>query len=553
MKLEPEALIRRFARLEATRERWTALWQDCGDHLLSHRAGFVGEVTPGERRSTQLYDSTATQANELLAAGLHGMLTNPASRWFSLQLAGAPEGAEIAEARDWLAATEDGLVSALAESNMATQLHELYLGLGCFGTGCLYLEADAQGALRFSARDLAEIFIAEDAQGRIDTVFRRFHFTARQAAQAFGIEALPEKLRRAASDPQARDERHTFLHAVMPRADRDPGSARPEKLPYASAYIALEEKAVVSERGYHEFPYMVPRWSKAAGETYGRSPAMSVLADIRMLNEMCRTTIRAAQKAVDPPLLLPDEGFTGAVRMNPGGINFYRAGTREPIQAVPVSTNLGLGLEMEERRRAMIRQAFFLDQLQLQGGPQMTATEVLQRTEEKLRLMGPMLGRLQDELLGPLIRRAYGLLMRAGQLPPPPASLGGRIEIAYVSPIDRERRAEEAQAARRAVELLGPFVQSDPGLLELVDGERLFRHVAGLLGVPSGVLRDEREMAKRRREVQASQQGEQALQELGMGAEALAKGAPALAALQQADVAAAPPAELASLIGGAHG
>lgn len=496
--MKAEDLLRRQEQLAGARATWESHWQEVADYVLPRRADIVARSTRGAKRTEKLFDATAIHANELLAAALHAMLTNPATRWFDLRLA-QPAGLRTdPAARLWLQHAADMLIEAFTESNLAPQLHELYLDLGCFGTGCLYVEEEA-GGLRFSTRHPAEIFVAESAHGTIDTVYRRFVFTARQAVQQFGAEALGPRLRGAAA--KTPDAEFGFVHAVLPRAERGPGKAGNRNLPYASIYVSVDDRAIVSESGYHEFPYMVPRWAKVSGEVYGRSPGMTVLPDVKMLNEICRTTLRAAQKAVDPPLMMPDDGFLGPVRAMPGGINYYRAGTADRIEPLVTGGNVGLGLEIEEQRRALIRSAFFIDLLQLAGGPQMTATEVLQRTDEKLRLLGPLLGRLQSELLRPLIIRAVGVLGRAGRLPPaPPSLLGASLEIDYISPIARAQRAEEVQAMSRAWEAVAPFAGANPEMLDLIDGDRLLRHVVDRLGGPAGVLRSNGAVAKLRRE-----------------------------------------------------
>ncbi len=499
------AILRRCDQLFAARQPWETHWAQVADHVLPRRAEIGGPPAVGDMRGRQLLDSTGIHANELLAAALHGMLTNPATRWFQLDIAGIDDDALADAARGWLAAAGDSLAEALEESNFATQAHELYLDLGCFGTGCLYLD-ETGGRLRFATRSLAEIAVAEDAFGAIDTVMRRFPFTARQAVQAFGAAALGAKLREAAA--REPDRPFSFIHAVFPSADDVDGApggegAAASRARYVSVYVCAEDRRVVSRGAYHEFPYMVPRWSKGTGEVYGRSPAMSALADMKALNEMCRTSLLSAQKAVDPPIMLPDDGFVGKIATSPGSINFYRAGAQDRIQSLPFAGDVRLGLEMEERRRQFIRAAFFVDQLRLAEGPQMTATEVLQRTEEKLRLMGPVLGRLQSELLRPLIARAFAILARLGRIAPPPAALrkavGGRLRVDYTSPIARAQRADETQAIGRVTQMAQPFIAADPSLLDLIDAEKLIRHVAAREGLPRGLLRDERQLAGLRR------------------------------------------------------
>lgn len=171
-------LIRRAEELRLRRVSWESHWQELADVVLPRRADIVARTTPGGKRTQRLFDATGIEANELLAAGLHGMLTSPATRWFELGL----RDDAFADARDvqaWLEETARMMHAALDASNFQTEVHELYLDLGCFGTAAMFVEEDRERGVRFSTRPLSEIFIAQNAEARVDTVFRRFTFTAR--------------------------------------------------------------------------------------------------------------------------------------------------------------------------------------------------------------------------------------------------------------------------------------------------------------------------------------------------------------------------------------
>lgn len=488
-------LIQRLNEMMGRRAPWESHWQELSDYVLPRRGDIARITSPGAKRNAKIFDSTAIEANEILAAGLHSMLTSPATPWFELRVR------DIAllgdrEVRAWLDLAAKEMHAALNASNFQTEVHELYLDLGCFGTAAMFIEEDAEQLVRFSTRTLSEIFVAQSATGRIDTVFRKFSFTARQAVQRFGEDAVGERVRKLFRENS--ESEIELLHAVIPREERNIGKRDSRNMPFASLYVDIMGRHVLSESGFQEFPYVVPRWSKASGEMFGRSPAMKALADIKMLNEMCRTTIKAAQKVVDPPLLVADDGVMLPVRTTPASLNYARFlpnGT-DPIRPLRTSADVGLGLQMEESRRKSIRSAFFVDQLQLAGSPQMTATEVLQRTEEKLRLLGPMLGRLQTELLMPLIERVYGIMVRSDVLPEPPGSLtGAQAEITYVSPIARAQRSTEAQGLLSLIQIVAPLAQFQPDLLDNIDGDAALKHLWTLFSVPQGLLRDERQVA----------------------------------------------------------
>jgi hypothetical protein len=232
-----------------------------------------------------------------------------------------------------------------------------------------------------------------------------------------------------------------------------------------------------------------------------------------MLNEMCKTTIKAAQKQVDPPLLVPDDGFIMPVRTVPGGLNFYRAGTRDRIEPLNIGANNPLGLNMEDQRRNAIRDCFYINQLMMQDGPQMTATEVVQRNEEKMRILGPVLGRLQSELLRPMIDRVFAILIRKKLFLPPPQELQGQeIQIEYVSPLAKAQKTSELQSIMRAIEIFGTLSKIAP-VFDHVDIDALVDYIADIVGVPAKVLNSQAQVnAIRQKKQQESQQAQQMAQ-----------------------------------------
>jgi len=247
-----------------------------------------------------------------------------------------------------------------------------------------------------------------------------------------------------------------------------------------------------------------------------------------MLNEMSKTTIKAAQKQVDPPLLVPDDGFVLPVRTVPGGLNYYRAGTRDRIEPLNIGANNPIGLNMEEQKRRAIREAFFVDQLLLGQGPQMTATEVVQRNEEKMRLLGPVLGRLTSELLRPLINRAFSILLRNEQLPPMPEYLEGvDIEIEYVSPLAKAQRTSDLSGILRALEIAVPLQQQVP-VFDYINSDKLIKYIFDILGVPGTLLNDDVSVSQKREQDAMAQQQQLQQQQLAQAAESAGKAAPAV-------------------------
>jgi len=520
-------LFKRFDKLKSQRQNWEAHWQEVADYMMPRKADVTKTRSKGDKRTELIFDSSPLQALELLAASLHGMLTNPSTPWFALRFKEEDMDGED-EAKEWLESATDVMYTAFNRSNFQQEIFELYHDLITFGTAAMFIDEDEEDLLKFSTRHINEMYIAENDKGRIDTIFRKFKLSARSAYQKFGDKASANILMKNQKDPYEEVE---ILHAVYPRSDFNPKKQDKSNMPYASVYMDYASGDELSVSGYKEFPFVVPRYLKASHEIYGRSPAMTALPDVKMLNEMSKTTIKAAQKQVDPPLLVPDDGFILPVRTVPGGLNFYRSGTRDRIEPLNIGANNPLGLNMEEQRRNAIRNAFYVNQLMMQQGPQMTATEVIQRNEEKMRLLGPVLGRLQSELLKPLIDRAFNILLRKNQFRPAPDFLAGKdIEIEYVSPLAKAQKSTELQSIMRAIEIMGSLANVAP-VFDHINMDKLVRHLADIVGVPQKILKPQSQLNAERQQKEQQQQQMMQMQQLQQVAQAGGQIAPLAKAL----------------------
>jgi len=504
-------LFKQFGKLKAQRANWESHWQEVADYMMPRKADVTKKRSTGDKRTERIFDSSPLHAVELLSASLHGMLTNPSTPWFSLKFKNNDSEQDQDATNEWLQDTTERMYEAFNRSNFQQEIFELYHDLITFGTAAMFIEEDADETVRFSTRHIGEIYVAENNKGRIDTVFRKFKLSARSAVSQFGEKNVSTNLLTLLKKDPFQDVE--ILHVVYPRDSFDPKKKDSKNMPFASVYIELDQKNIISESGFNEFPYVVPRYLKASFEIYGRSPAMTALPDVKMLNEMCKTTIKAAQKQVDPPLLVPDDGFILPVRTVPGGLNFYRSGTRDRIEPLNIGANNPLGLNMEEQRRNAIRDTFYVNQLMMQDGPAMTATEVVQRNEEKMRLLGPVLGRLQSELLRPLIDRVFAIMIRKNLFLPVPQVLSGKtIQIEYVSPLAKAQKTTELQSIMRAIEIFGTLSKIAP-VFDHVNIDELVNYLAEIVGVPAKVLNSASEInAIRQKKQQEAQQAQQMMQ-----------------------------------------
>jgi len=532
MALEGKKIKGLIDLLKTDRANWETHWQEVSDYVIPNKNFFTRTNVSGEKKTITLYDTSAVHSAQLLAGALHSMLTNPTSFWFGLT-SGDPELDKVDSVRHWLDGTARKIHHVLNNSNFQTEIHEVYLDVVSIGTSVLSIEEDEEAHVRFSAKHLGKVYLMENNKGLIDTVFRCYEWTLKQCLEDWP-DTFPEDYKKMAADnPNHKVE---IVHAVYPRSGKT-DNKMPKSMKYASCYYIEHKGEMVElqESGFRTFPYACPRWSKSTGETYGRGPGMNALADIKMINEMMLTTLRSAQKAVDPPLMAPDDGFVRKITLKPAGVNYFRAGSQDRIEPLLTNPNVDFGYQVMEDVRRRIREAFYVDQLQLANGPQMTATEVMQRTEEKLRLMGPVLGRQHHELLKPLIDRVFDILQSKGLFGKPPKELVGKdIDVQYTSAIAKVQMSSEIVNIQKAIAAIAPVAQFSPESLDLIDGDESVRHIMKMSGIPAQILRDEEEVKQIRQGRAEAEQQKLAMAQAQHQAEVANKMAPALTAVSGA-------------------
>lgn len=495
---------KRFEQLVSERLTWDSLWQDTLDHCLTRKADVTRYQSPGQPRGVELLDSTGENCVEVLAGHLHTFLTNPMTTWFELTTGDVLVDEED-ENRIWLAETAKQMHHVLNNSNFQTEIHEIYLDLTSVGTACLMMEEDDKTVIRFSAKFMGDVYVAEDRFGFIDTLYIKGKWTHRQAHQEWPDNAELKKL--AEEKP---DDKIEVIHCISPRSDRIYGKKDGKNMPFASTYIWRDKKVILSEGGYKTFPAAVPRWTKATGETYGRSPGMKALPDIKMIQEMMRTYMQAAQKSADPPLIVDDDGVLLPLDTNPGGLIYKRPGENSGVVPLKTGSEFQITYQTMQDTRQRIRECFYIDKLQLVQGPQQTATEVMQRSEENMRVLGPMAGRMNSEFLRPMIERIWDIMWKRKMISEPPAGLRGKkIDVQYSSVIAKAQRSQEANNLQRALAMAAPFAQVNPEILDNIDGDEVLRYGMNLYGVPARVIRDKRKV-KQIRDGRAQARAEQA-------------------------------------------
>ncbi|WP_320169515.1 portal protein [Maridesulfovibrio sp.] len=500
----------RLLSLRQERSSWEPHWQEISDYILPRRGVYSGQrPNDGRVKGGRIIDSTATRALRILAAGLQGGLTSPARPWFRLGISDR-DLARHKSVREWVAQVESTMYRALSRSNFYSCIHSLYTELSGFGTGILYCEPDQERGLRFRTLTAGEYCLATDAQGRVDTVYREFKMTARQLENRFGRENLPATV--SSSLDRNRDHWFDVLHVVQPRDEFDHERLDGENMPFESIFL-LNGKGghILSVSGFVENPYMAPRWDTSAMDVYGRSPAMDVLADVKMLMEMSKSQIQAVHLTLRPPMKVPSM-YSRRLNLLPGGQNPVEQNQQDSVSPLyQVRPDLAGVSNKIQDVRAAIREGFYNDIFLMMAGSDrktITAAEVAERHEEKLIQLGPVIERQHTELLDPLIDRVFGILLRAGQLPEAPSVLEGvDIKVDYISVLAQAQKMVGTQSIQSLAEFVGRLAQANPEVLDKVDMDRAVDDYAELIGVPNGIVRsgDEVEKFRAERKVQAQQ------------------------------------------------
>ena len=518
-----------LSRLMEKRSNWESHWQEVADLMLPRKAEITRQRARGDKRNVAIFDATAVHALELLAASLHGMLTSSANRWFSLRFKETGLN-ESDEAKEWLEDATKRMYDVIAKSNFQQEIFECYHDLIAFGTSCLMIEEDQEDVLNFSARHIKEVYIQENKKGYVDTLYRRFKMSAQATTEKFGIENVSKEIINILKKAPFDDI--DLVHVIRPRYDFDPQKQDKPNMPFQSIYFEYGTGHIISIGGFKENPYVIPRYLKSSTEQYGRSPGMNALPDVKVLNKMVEHSLKAAAKQIDPPLLIPDDGMLAPIRMSPGSINYYRSGSRDRIEPLNINANTAVTLNTENQRRDAINKMFHIDQLVVTENRNMTATEVLQRQEEKMRILGPVLGRLQSELLSPLVTRVFNIMLRNQLFMPSPDILQQQeLNIEYVSPMALAQRGQELQSLMKGLELFGSLAQTMP-VMDYIDENGLVKNIIDILGLPAKVIKSDAEVEQIRAD-RAEQEAQQMEMQQQMAETQMAKNAAPMAKVVQ--------------------
>jgi hypothetical protein len=472
-------------------QSWDGHYQDVIDYILPHRGRFMSKgdkPNRGDKRMTKIVDSLSTRAMSMLAAGMQGGLTSPSRPWFRLGL-NDPTLEGAGQVKAWLSDCERRLYAQLAKSNFYEMAHQLYVEQAGFGTGVMLVLDDPRTVVRFHLLTVGEYCLATGEDGQVDTLHRRLWMTYRQMAQRFGLSSMSQS----AQEGYRRSpfEWVQVYHAVSPREERSPGKADGTNMAYQSVYWEAGADKVLNESGYQERPFVAPRWDVVGSDAYGRSPGMIILPDVKMLQEMSKQQLIMIHKVNNPPMAVP-VGYKSSLNLTPGGVNYVDPGNQEFVkplyQIQPDLKDMELKLEQV---RGSIKAGLFNDLFLSLNDPQpnMTATEVMERHSEKLLMLGPIVERMQMELLDPCIERVFNIMARAGALAQPPQELAGQtVKVEYTSLLAQAQREISTQSLTRFVAAVQAVAAVRPDAVDKLNSDEIVDQLGSAFGVQPAVI-----------------------------------------------------------------
>jgi hypothetical protein len=521
---------------KSKRNNFMHMWQQVADYGLGRRE-FIAKVNPGRPRQIPIYDGTFQHSSDAMVAAVQAMVFNQATQWAWI----VPEDPELAKDEEVMKYYQQMTEVVFKifnhpEACFPSTITESVTDWVNFGNCCIYTDQDDTG-IYFQAMPLNEMIVDINCRGLVDTFYREFTYTAKQAVDEFA-EHAGTGARKAFAD-QKFDEPFMFIHAVLPRGlfpSRPPANDSHE---FLSIYANITDGEIVREKGYTEQPFSFARYNTDAGEIYGRGPGINAISDAKMLNRMRKTRISAAEKGTDPVILQSDDGVMGNVKTHPGARIIIRdTGSRTipPVSYLESRARFDISDVAFDQTREQVRAHFSHELLETIADPRMTATQIIEIGARSAQKIGPPVLRLQSELGEQTLRRVVGLADRAGKfdhIAKPDRLAGVKFAVDYVSPAMKAQLSADAQAVMTSVNTGMQWAQGAPEVLDNFDMDKSIRILTEALGDAAKILRSNGEVRRIRQTRAAREEEQRQLEQLEKASQVAKNAAPAVDALAQ--------------------
>lgn len=550
-RLDRWNFVKRAGALKNEGNLWYPAWRDLAKFENPTR-GFFEEKRPNTGYvidHTSVLDSTAEDAIGTLSSGMVSGLTSPSRPWFRLGLPD-PTLMEIGEVKYWLDDTQNRMLDVFAKSNVYGGLATIYEEVATFGTACGFLEDDPEDIIRMRVYTIGEYYLGTGPDGRVNAFYRRFWMTVGQLVKEFGFENCTAQVQKMFSNNQP----DTWVRVNFLIEENDKRIAKYKdfkNMMFRSVY--WEDGATMDSYlrigGYEEMPVLTPRWATTTtADAYGRSPGWKMLGDVKMLQRLQRAKLIAIDKVSNPPVQV-DASVQGEANMMPGGITRFssqlpNAGVKPAYQVNPDLNALEATIQraQESIKRKSFSDLFLMMIDAERSGTPITATEVMERQAEKLSVLGPVLERLESELLNPLIDRTFSIMFRRGLIMPPPREIAGMdLKVQYVSVLAQAQKMTGSTAMRQVLDYAANLANVQVGnqeapVLDNVDFDVNLQEYAQMLGVPAKTMKSPEMIAQIRKIRQQAQEKAQKQQEAMAASQAMAVGAKGAKDASQAEL-----------------
>jgi len=509
--------MQRKQGLWSERSSWLTHWRELSEYQQPRAGRFlITDRNRGEKRHNLIYDSTATQSLRILAAGLMSGVTSPARPWFRLALSDKAL-MEQGDVKIWLNKVTELMRSVFSASNTYRSLHTVYEDLGLFGTAVTVMLPDFENVLHHYPLPVGSFALATNHKGQVDTLVRDFEMTVVQAVRQFGKENVSPATR-AMYDSGSYDKWVEVVHIIEPNADRDQGKLDGKNMRFSSKYFEpsqVGDGKYLSESGFKRFPALCPRWNVSGNDAYGSSPGMDALGDVKQLQFQQLRKAQGIDYQTNPPIVVPTAYKDAARGRLPGGVMYVdNSGPAQTVRsAFEVNLNLQHLLMDIQDVRERIKTTYYADLFLMLANDTrsgITATEVAERHEEKLLMLGPVLERLHNELLQPLIDNTFDYLVRANVLPPAPAAMQGmELDVEFISVLAQAQRAVAAQGVDRLLGTVGQIAQLKPEILDKINFDQVVDDYGDMFGVNPEIIVPDDQVAMAREQRAKQQQAMQ--------------------------------------------
>ena len=487
--------------------------QDLADFIQPRKAWITSIRTKGERiKFNFLYDVTAILALRDAASNFNTHLTDASSRWFGLETLDKNH-MKSHDVRTYFKEVVDIMISILDNSNFYNNIQEFFTDFLGFSPSSYSMLSDPKDFVRFQAIPVKESMRVVDANGRLTEFHRNFRLTARQAVQMWGPQNVGKEILDSFTDSsnggsKGQFQEFDFIHYVGPRHVRDVSKSDSVNMPIQSLWIAVKGEHLIKESGFIEMPIMSEVFYADSDDPNGFSPAMDILAVIKLVNAQQRTFIRSDMKSADPALMLPSRGFALPLNLNPAATNYRDPKTnKDDIQLIPTGGKLSMTLDHITRNQDIIREGFFIPLFRSLSEltKQMTIPEVQQRIAENMRVLGPVVGRVLHGVLDPTIIRLFNMLQREGMLPDPPIEIQEQdfapVYLSNLAKVQKQSQITDIQLYLNDIAAVGDV---KPAIYDNIDEDKVANVLARLRGITPEIQREE-DVIERIRQTKAEQ------------------------------------------------